>query len=179
MPTQNELDMLRALPLDLKILKSKQRIREWVYEYGKDNVYISFSGGKDSTVLANLIRQEFPTIPLVFVDTGLEYPEIKEFVKTFDNVTTLRPKLTFLQVIEKYGFPVISKEVSEMIGINQAARTTCVKPSGNASVLLSTASGIHGGAFVVTCNFGQNSWSPLTSGVRATLLSEGFNMGLY
>jgi 3'-phosphoadenosine 5'-phosphosulfate sulfotransferase (PAPS reductase)/FAD synthetase len=65
--------------------------------------------------LANLVRQEFPTIPLVFVDTGLEYPEIKEFVKTFDNVTTLRPKLTFLQVIEKYGFPVISKEVSEMI----------------------------------------------------------------
>lgn len=115
MPTQNELDMLKALPLDLKILKSKQRIREWIYEYGKDNVYISFSGGKDSTVLANLIRQEFPTIPLVFVDTGLEYPEIKEFVKTFDNVTTLRPKLSFLQVIEKYGFPIISKEVSEMI----------------------------------------------------------------
>ena len=41
------------------------------------------------------------------------------------------------------------------------------------------AVGIDGGSSVVTCNFGQNSWSPLTAGVRATLLSEGFNMGLY
>lgn len=39
---------------------------------------------------------------------------------------------------------VINKEVAAMIGINQAARTTCAKPSGNASVLLGTASGIHG-----------------------------------
>lgn len=37
-----------------------------------------------------------------------------------------------------------NKLVAEMLGINQAARTTCVKPSGNASVLLETASGIHG-----------------------------------
>lgn len=37
-----------------------------------------------------------------------------------------------------------NKIVADMIGINQAARTTCVKPSGNASVLLGTASGIHG-----------------------------------
>lgn len=38
----------------------------------------------------------------------------------------------------------VNKEVSKLLGINQAARTTCVKPSGNASVLLGTASGIHG-----------------------------------
>ena len=37
----------------------------------------------------------------------------------------------------------INKEVAALIGINPAARTTCVKPSGNASVLLQTASGIH------------------------------------
>lgn len=37
----------------------------------------------------------------------------------------------------------INKEVAGLIGINPAARTTCVKPSGNASVLLQTASGIH------------------------------------
>lgn len=36
-----------------------------------------------------------------------------------------------------------NKELAEIIGINQAARTTCVKPSGNASVVLGTASGIH------------------------------------
>lgn len=38
----------------------------------------------------------------------------------------------------------VNKQVSELIGVNQAARTTCAKPSGNASVLLGTASGIHG-----------------------------------
>lgn len=37
----------------------------------------------------------------------------------------------------------INKTVAKLIGINEAARTTCVKPSGNASVLLQTASGIH------------------------------------
>ena len=37
----------------------------------------------------------------------------------------------------------INRKVAEIIGINPAARTTCVKPSGNASVLLQTASGIH------------------------------------
>lgn len=38
----------------------------------------------------------------------------------------------------------VNKEVAEMIGINPAARTTCVKPEGNASVLLESASGCHG-----------------------------------
>jgi ribonucleoside-diphosphate reductase alpha chain len=38
----------------------------------------------------------------------------------------------------------INKKVAKIIGINPAARTTCVKPAGNASVLLKTASGVHG-----------------------------------
>lgn len=108
--TTNELVMLQSLPLDIKIAKSKLRISEWINHYGVDNVYISFSGGKDSTVLMHLVRSLYPTIPCVFVDTGLEYPEIKEFVKKQDNVTILRPQLSFKQVIEKYGYPMTSKE---------------------------------------------------------------------
>lgn len=38
----------------------------------------------------------------------------------------------------------INKQVAKLIGINPAARTTCVKPAGNASVILKTASGVHG-----------------------------------
>ena len=48
--------------------------------------------------------------------------------------------------IQRQGAEIVkqvNKEVADLIGINQAARTTCVKPSGNASVLLQTASGIH------------------------------------
>lgn len=107
---KQELIMLQSLPLDIKVLKTKQRIREWIDYWGQDNVYVSFSGGKDSTVLLDLVRQVNPNIPAVFVDTGLEYPETKEFVKTIDNVTILRPKMSFKQVIEKYGYPMVSKE---------------------------------------------------------------------
>ena len=107
---KTELTMLQSLPLDIKIAKSKRRIQEWVDYYGEDGVYISFSGGKDSTVLLDLVRQVNPNIPAVFIDTGLEYPEIKEFVKTKDNIITLRPKMSFKQVIEKYGYPMVSKE---------------------------------------------------------------------
>ena len=112
---KNELKMLQALPLDIKVAKSKLRIIEWVRHYGEENVYISFSGGKDSTVLLDIVRSEFPNIEAVFVDTGLEYPEIKQFVKSFDNVTILRPKMSFKQVIEKYGYPMVSKEQARYI----------------------------------------------------------------
>ena len=107
---KTELIMLQSLPLDIKIMKSKRRIEEWVDYYGEDKVYISFSGGKDSTVLLDLVRQVNSNIPAVFVDTGLEYPETKEFVKSIDNVTTLRSKMSFKQVIEQYGYPMVSKE---------------------------------------------------------------------
>ena len=112
---KNELIMLQALPIEIKIAKSKLRIREFVDYYGEENVYISFSGGKDSTVLLDLVRSEYPNIEAVFVDTGLEYPEIKQFVKSFDNVKILRPKMSFKQVIEKYGYPMVSKEQARYI----------------------------------------------------------------
>lgn len=115
MPTKEELKMLQALPLEIKVAKTKQRIREWVERFGEDGVYVSFSGGKDSTVLLHIVRSMYPNVEAVFVDTGLEYPEIRQFVKTFDNVTILRPKMRFDEVIRKYGFPVVSKEVAHAV----------------------------------------------------------------
>lgn len=113
--TYNDLKQLQALPLEIKLRMSEARIRDWVSEYGVDGVYVSFSGGKDSTVLLDIVRSLYPEIPAVFIDTGLEYPEIRSFVKTFDNVIWLKPKMNFRQVIEKYGYPFISKEVSQRI----------------------------------------------------------------
>lgn len=109
-----QLKQRQSLPLDAKIIHTEKIIREW-YEFWEGNVYISFSGGKDSTVMLHLIRKIYPNVKGVFCDTGLEYPEIREFVKTFDNITWLKPKLTFKQVIEKYGYPIISKEQSQYI----------------------------------------------------------------
>lgn len=96
----NDLYQMQALSLASKIQMSKARIRAWVEEYGEDGVYISFSGGKDSTVLLDLVRSEYPNVKAVFVDTGLEYPEIRSFVKTFDNVEILKPKKNFKQVLQ-------------------------------------------------------------------------------
>ena len=127
MRTIDELRTLQALPLELKVAKTKLRIREWVNEFGVEGVYVAFSGGKDSTVLLHLVRQLYPDVEAVFVNTGLEYPEIQRFVKTFDNVTILRPKMRFDEVIKKYGYPLISKEVSECI---MQARITLKRNDG-------------------------------------------------
>lgn len=115
MPTIDELRMLQALPLDMKIRRTQQRIKEWVNYYGENGVYVSFSGGKDSTILLHLVRELYPNVEAVFSDTGLEYPEIRAFVKTFGNVTMVRPKMRFDEVIKQYGYPLIGKEVAEAI----------------------------------------------------------------
>ena len=116
---KKRLQELQALPLWRKIQITQARIIEW-YQHFNGQVYVSFSGGKDSTVLLDLARRIFPDIEAVFVNTGLEYPEIQKFVKTFDNVTILRPSMRFDEVIKKYGYPLISKETASVIYIRKA-----------------------------------------------------------
>ena len=110
--TIGDLHQMQSLPLSAKIRMTEYRIRQWVECYGEDGVYVSFSGGKDSTVLLNLARKLYPDISAAYVDTGLEYPEIRGFVRRQENVEILRPKMNFRQVIEKYGYPFIGKEVA-------------------------------------------------------------------
>lgn len=117
MPTKEELRQLQALPLYLKIARTQQRIKEWIRHYGVNGVYISFSGGKDSTVLLHIAREMYPEIEAVFVNTGLEYPEIQKFAMSFPNVTVVYPKKTFVQVMKEYGYPLISKVVSHNVGV--------------------------------------------------------------
>lgn len=104
---------LQRLPLHRKIGITISRITEW-YNAFNGNIYVSLSGGKDSTVLWDIVHKLFPDVPAVFSNTGLEYPEIQQFAKSICT-DVVSPKMSFTEVIKTYGYPVISKEVSEAI----------------------------------------------------------------
>ena len=110
--TIQELYQYQALTLEQKIEMTKARIKAWVDHFGIDGVFVSFSGGKDSTVLLHIARQMYPDIKAMFVDVPTQYPELRAFAEKFDNVDIIKPKISFMQVCEKYGFPMISKEVA-------------------------------------------------------------------
>lgn len=111
----NELRLMQNYPLELKIMKTKQRIREWVNEYGVEGVYIAFSGGKDSTVLLHIVRSLYPNIEGVFANTGNEFPEIVQFVREQENIKWVKPRKSFAKVLKEEGYPIISKKTSRMI----------------------------------------------------------------
>ena len=113
---RDALRQLQSLPLEGKIILTQKRISEW-YDHWDGQVYVSFSGGKDSTVLKHLVENTpgVHDVPSVFVDTGLEYPEVRTFATSQPNVTIVRPEMRFDKVIQTYGYPVASKEVAQMV----------------------------------------------------------------
>ncbi len=118
--TINDLLTMQAWPLDRKIGVTQTRLVEWI-EKNNGKIYISFSGGKDSTVLADLAARVYKAtqrtdpLTLVFVNTGLEYPEIQKFVRYFAewlrvtyeitvNLEIRTPEMSFPEVLSKYGY---------------------------------------------------------------------------
>ncbi len=93
---------------------SLNRIRQW-HETWDGGVYVAFSGGADSTVLLDLARMVDPDIPAVFYDTGLEFPEIRSFALSIPGVERIRPKHTFRSVIDRWGYPLITKRMAQYI----------------------------------------------------------------
>jgi len=96
----------------------------------ENNAYISFSGGKDSTVLHYLIDLALPgnKIPRVFINTGIEYNDIVSFVKELaakdDRFIILTPKQPIKLMLEKYGYPFKSKQHSHYLSIYQHSGRT-------------------------------------------------------
>lgn len=129
---------LRSLPLECKVSKTKRMIQDAFDEFGEDKVYISYSGGKDSTVLSHLTKQLFPDILHLFANTTNEYPETIQHVKwekehNNTNIVTVFPidskgKLwTFKDVVEHYGYPMFSKRISNAIRTYRNAKTSQTK----------------------------------------------------
>ena len=110
-----DLKQMQSLPLEAKIIMTQQRIKQW-YEYWDGMVYVSVAG-KDSNVLKHLVKTTVGVydVPNVFVNTGLEYPEVRMFNTQQQDVITLYPEMRFNEVIKKYGYPVATKEQSAFI----------------------------------------------------------------
>lgn len=114
--TAADLAQRQSLPLEAKVAASITRIKEWL-DHWDGAAFVGFSGGNNSSILANLVRQVDKEVPLVFSNTGLEYPEIVEFVTKgpFQNVVVVRPQLTFKQVLDQYGYPVVDRKSAQAL----------------------------------------------------------------
>ena len=92
-------------------------IRDTIHKYGEENFYISFSGGKDSTVVHHLVDMALPDnkIPRVFSNTGIEFKAIVDFVKSLNDprLVIIRPKKKVRETLEKVGYPFKSKLYSQ------------------------------------------------------------------
>ena len=108
-----EIKQKQSLPLSAKINMTERRIREW-YNHWNGDVYVSFSGGKDSTVLLHIARQLYPDIKAVYFNTP-DFPEIKSFVRSSNDIIWVNPKKSFVEIINHWGYPVISKDQSHFI----------------------------------------------------------------
>lgn len=109
--TMVDLKIMQAWPLWKKIQVTQTRIMEWYHRYN-GNVYVSTSGGKDSAVLLDLARRCHPNITAVFVDTGLEFPEVRASALAVENVTVIRPAMRFDEVVKVHGWCYPSKDVA-------------------------------------------------------------------
>lgn len=102
-----------------------QKIQQIIGQYGEENFYISFSGGKDSTVLSALVDMAIPNnnIPRVYANTGIELNMIRDFVfemaKTDKRVVVIKPSVPIKQMLEKEGYPFKSKHHAQTVGSYQ------------------------------------------------------------
>ena len=82
-------------------------------------VYVSFSGGKDSVAMLSLVEMLYPGVQCMFVMTGCESPSVCRFIREMKaeghNIDIVRPRKTLRQVFADYGFPIASKKVSHQI----------------------------------------------------------------
>jgi 3'-phosphoadenosine 5'-phosphosulfate sulfotransferase (PAPS reductase)/FAD synthetase len=113
-----------------------QKIRSTIEKYGEENFYLSFSGGKDSTVLSYLLDMALPwnKIPRVYANTGIEYNMIIDFVNKVKNAShcwdliILKPSVPIKPMLEKEGYPFKSKGHSEYLErFQRAGKTTSIK----------------------------------------------------
>lgn len=146
---------MQSWPLERKIQVTQTRIIEW-YTKHNNKCFVSFSGGKDSTVLADLVARVCVALGaklvLWFSDTGLEFPELRDHVKSFPKYLEDKygievelvidyprdkegKRVTFRNVILNEGYPIISKHVCNTVrGARQGQKSRLDKLNGVAKM---------------------------------------------
>lgn len=109
---RDELTSLKYMSLEQKVERTKSIISIALNNHQRP--IVAWSGGKDSTVLLYFVLKQMPDIDVVWVNTGVEYPECVNFIMRLTNewgikLHIARPEITFWQVIEKYGYPFFGK----------------------------------------------------------------------
>lgn len=100
---------------DQKIDHSLYVIENFLAQYPE--AVISYSGGLDSTVMLHLVRIVDKNKKGIFCNTTNEFNEIVKFVKQTENIETILPKINFINILKNYGFPLISKNVANMLDV--------------------------------------------------------------
>jgi len=128
--TKEQIDLLKFrgsllnrrmnYPLEYKIMLAKRRIQRAISDYGEDNCYLSFSGGKDSTVVSHIVSSLGYKLEHVFSNTRLEYPECIDFSnkwckKQGVKLTMVLPKKLPQEIWKEYGYPMFSKEIATIL----------------------------------------------------------------
>lgn len=111
--TADDLRVMQNYPLELKLALTENRIRGWYREFGGD-VFVSRSGGKDSDVLGDIVKKLYPDVPQVFINTGLEWDSIRKHGMEIED-KVLYPEMNFVEVLKTYGYPILSKEISQKV----------------------------------------------------------------
>ena len=122
--------MIQMTDNELLLLDRLEVIRNTIKQYGEENFYLSFSGGRDSTILHYLLDEALPNnkIPRVYINTGIEFNDVVAFVKELaskDNrFVILKPIQLIKPMLEKYGYPFKSKEHSNLVKVYQNSGLT-------------------------------------------------------
>lgn len=148
------------MQLEDKIYHTIQ-IVEMFYTKTEGKCFISYSGGKDSAVLDDILNVRYKeyggklwnNIPCVFCDTGLENIDNKKFIKEKGNVIIIRPEMNFLDTVINFGYPLIRKEVANVIYYSKN------KPGGSSDLRLN---GLYVNPKTGDKEYDYSKWKPIS-----------------
>lgn len=111
--TSEELTERQAWPWKQKVDHSLGVIDQFLARM-EGKAFVSFSGGKDSSVLLDLCRKIKPDIKAAFFNTGMEFPDIIRHIRQLKeqgyDIEFINAKKKPAEIWSQYGFPLVSKE---------------------------------------------------------------------